>query len=348
MRLVQRQREIPEWKKKEVEKLAELLKKYPVVMLSDIAETPTNVLQKIKVRLKEELGEHVEIKVTKNRLFKLAAEKIGFKGLEKLEPLLTGQRLFIFTDINPFTMALILSKMRIPAPAKPGMKVDREIIIPAGDTGLKPGPVLSSFGKLRIPTRVQGGTIWITKDTRVAKPGDIISEDLASMLQRLGIYPVKLGIKPLAAVDRGVFIPGEEMEKLNIDEYAGMLAKAHADALAVASEIALPVPEVLKISIIKAHTRALGVAAEAGFVTPETADIVIRKAVAKAYALIAAMGDKAKELGLEEIQQAMTAPAAAPAQPAEEKKEEEKEEEEEEKKELSEEELASGLEALFG
>jgi len=45
---------------------------------------------------------------------------------------------------------------------------------------------------------------------------------------------------------------------------------------------------------------------------------------------------------------APAAPAAAPAQPAEEKKEEEKEEEEEEKKELSEEELASGLEALFG
>ena len=62
------------------------------------------------------------------------------------------------------------------------------------------------------------------------------------------------------------------------------------------------------------------------------------------------------EINIEEaIKSAAVVPAAAPAAPApqekpaeEEKKEEAEEEEEEEKKELSEEELASGLGALFG
>ncbi len=344
MRLIQKQRVIPEWKKKEVERLRELLNKYPVVIISDIAEIPTNVLQKIKIRLREELKGHIEVKVTKNRLFKLAAEKAGLKCIDEVEKYLTGQRLFIFTDINPFAMKLILDKVRIPAPAKPGMKVDREIIIPAGDTGLKPGPILSSFGKLRIPTRVQGGTIWVAKDTRVAKPGDVISEDLASMLQRLGIYPVEIGIKPLIAIDHDKVIPGEELEKFNIEEYEKNLTEAFTNALKIASEIAVPDPVVLRISLMKAYARAAALAAEAGFVTPETIEIVLGRAIAKAYAIVAALGDKAKEIGIEEV----PTRAAVREEEKVEGKEEEEEEETEEKKELSEEELASGLEALFG
>jgi large subunit ribosomal protein L12 len=69
-------------------------------------------------------------------------------------------------------------------------------------------------------------------------------------------------------------------------------------------------------------------------------------------ALVAAL----KEIDIDEALKSATAvpvaPAAAPAAPQPAKKEEEKkeeeEEEEEEKKELSEEELASGLGALFG
>ncbi len=74
---------------------------------------------------------------------------------------------------------------------------------------------------------------------------------------------------------------------------------------------------------------------------------------ARVKALVAAL----KEINIDEVlKSAAVAPAVAPAgapaapapQPTEEKKEEKAEEEEEEKKELSEEELASGLEALFG
>ncbi|RLG84578.1 MAG: 50S ribosomal protein P1 [Thermoprotei archaeon] len=73
----------------------------------------------------------------------------------------------------------------------------------------------------------------------------------------------------------------------------------------------------------------------------------------KVKALVAALKeidiDKVLESATLPLAAPMAAPAAAPA-PAEEKKEEkeEKKEEEEEKKELSEEDLASGLGALFG
>ena len=346
MRLVQKKRVIPKWKIEEVENLSELIKKYPVIAVSDITGTPTNLIQKIKRRLKEQYGENIELRVAKNNLFRIAAEKSGLKGRDKLDPLLTGQRLFIFSKLNPFKLYSILEKTRIPAPAKPGMVADKEIIIPAGDTGLQPGPILSAFGKLRIQTRVQGGTIWIAKNTKVAKPGDVISSDLAAMLQRLGIYPVELGIKINAALDNGVFIPEENL-KLNYEDYKKQLATAFQNALAVGTEAAVPIPEVIERSIGKAHINAIAVAAEAGIIVPEYADIIIGRAVQKAYAVVAALGEKAKEIGLE-APVITTAPAPQEKPAEEEKKEEAEEEEEEEKKELSEEELASGLGALFG
>lgn len=345
MRLVQKERKIPEWKVQVVEELSNLMKAYPVIAIANLAGVSAGLLQKIRKIIKQLYDDDIVITVAKNNLFRLAAKRAGLKGREKLEPLLTGQRLFIFSRLNPFELYAIFERTKIPVPAKPGMVVDREIIVPAGDTGIPPGPILSSFGKLRIPTRVQGGTIWIAKDTRVAKPGDVISADLAAMLQRLGIYPVEAGIEIEAVLEDGNLMRKEDL-KLDIDEYKSMIAEAFRNAIALGSDIALPVPDVLEQSLIKAHTRAVRVAAEAGLVLPGLEEDVIAWAVQKAYAIVYALGEKAKELGIE-------APAApVEAKPVEERKEEKEEakeeEEEEEKKELSEEDLASGLGALFG
>jgi len=190
--------------------------------------------------------------------------------------------------------------------------------------------------------KIQGNTIWITKDTKVAKPGDVISEELASILQRLGIALKEVKLKVKIAYDTGVLIPGDQLV-LDLGEYENMFMNAHLDALKLGSEIVWPVPEIIELSVTKAYRHALALAAEAGFVTPDTAEYVFRTALMKAYALAAEISKYAPDLGLE-----VPAMTAAPAQPAEEKKEEEEAAEEEEKEAVSEEELAEGLGALFG
>ena len=336
-------RRIPEWKRKEVEELKQLIQKYPVIAIAKLEGVPTAQLQKIRKKIYEKFRDHIVMRVSKNTLFRIALKEAGIDPAP-FEEYLTGNNMFIFTDLNPFELARILEKTRVTAPAKPGMKAPSEIVIPAGDTGFKPGPIMSVFGKLRIPIRVQGGTIWIAKDVVVAKPGDEISIELASLLQKLGIEPIEVKLVLKAAYDRGVMIPGEKLI-LNLDEYKNDILQAHLSALWVGVEIGYPEPEVLKLAVPVAVKRALAVAAEAGYVTPETAEHVVRVAIAKAYAIVSALGDKAKELGIE----LQFATVAQPA--AEEKKEEEKKEEkEEEKKEegVSEEQLAAGLESLFG
>jgi len=337
-------RRIPEWKRKEVEELKRLIQKYPVIAIANLEGVPTAQLQKIRKKLYEKFGDRIVMRVAKNTLFRIALKEAGIDP-EPFEKYLTGNNMFIFTDLNPFELARILEKTRVTAPAKPGMKAPSEIVIPAGDTGFKPGPIMSVFGKLRIPIRVQGGTIWIAKDVVVAKPGDEISIELASLLQKLGIEPIEVKLTLKAAYDRGVMIPGDELI-LNLDEYKNNVLQAHLAALWVGVEIGYPEPEVLKLAMPVAIRRALAVAAEAGYVTPETAEHVFRTAIAKAYAVVAALGDKAKELGIE-VQFAVTSAAAKEKKEEEEKKEEKKEEEKKEEG-VSEEQLAAGLEGLFG
>ncbi len=333
--------EVPEWKKRAVTELAEEIKKYKIVGIGSLERLPTAQFQQIRKKLRKK----VLFKVVKTSIAVRALEKAGI-DLEKLEPYLTGSIMLVLTNMNPFELAKTLDELKVPVPAKPGQVAESDIVVPAGDTGIKPGPQLSTFSKLRIPYQIKGGSVWISKDTVVAKKGDVISSDLAGFLQKMGILPFEVSVKLKAVYDNGIVIPGDRL-KLDLEELTGELIQAVRSALEVGSEIVYPAPEVLELTIAKAFRRAVAVASEAGYVTPETAEHVFRAAIMKANAIVASLGeDVAKELGVE----AIAAPVAAAAAPAEEEKKEEeaKEEEEEKEEELSEEDLAAGLGALFG
>ncbi len=336
-----RRRKIAEWKLREVEELVKLIKKHRTIVIADLSKVPAAQLHRIRRRIKEIFGNKVELRVTKNTLFRIALEKAGIDP-KPLEDYLTGTNLFIFSDIQAFKLALELDKIVEYAPAKPGDIAPTDIVLPPMDTGIKPGPMMSMFGKLRIPIRVQGGTIWIAKEVRVAKQGDVISPELASILQKLGIEPIEVKLKLKCAYEDGVLIPGDQL-KLDLEEYKKMTAEAHLHAVWVGAEIAYPVPEVLELSLKLAARRAWHLAAEAGYITPENAEYVLALAIAKAQAVVAALGDKAKEIGIE-----VSVAAAAPKPAEEEKKEEEKPSEEEKEETVSEEQIAAGLEGLFG
>ncbi|MGI0019661.1 MAG: hypothetical protein ACREAY_04240 [Nitrososphaera sp.] len=47
---------------------------------------------------------------------------------------------------------------------------------------------------MAVRTKIDGGTIWVNRDTVVAKPGDAISMQLASLLSKLNIKPIEAGI----------------------------------------------------------------------------------------------------------------------------------------------------------
>jgi len=328
--------EPPEWKVKLVEELAEELKKYPVIGIADLTGMPTAQLQLIRKKFRK----RVQFKVVKKRLFFKALERAGIDK-EKFEPYVKGTILLMLTDMNPFKLARAIESEKMPAPAKPGMVAEKEIVIPEGDTGLQPGPILSTFGKLRIPYEIRRGTIYVKKDTVVAKPGDVISEDLAGLLQTLGIMPFEVGLKIQAVYDRGTIIPREEL-LVDLEKFKEDLLMAAREAIAIAAEAAIPlVPEAVSMMLTKAVAEALAVLRTTGILMPGTVEEVIRSAVAEALSVAIALGDKAKELGIEVV--STTRPAAEAQQPKETEKEEKEEEKEEEEVDIGE-----GLAGLFG
>jgi large subunit ribosomal protein L10 len=152
--------------------------------------------------------------------------------------------------------------------------------------------VLSEFKVANVPTKIDQGTIWINKDTVVAKPGDVISMQLASLLSKLNVKPIEAGIAVNFAVAEGLLFKEQDL-RINLEEYRDELVRSFQQALALATEVGYMTPETVKPLLVKAQQQARSLAAEAGYVTPDTADIVLPRAQAKAQAV----AGKAKEKG---------------------------------------------------
>lgn len=326
------QRKIAQWKIEEVKELKEKISNNKTILIASIEGFPADKLHEIRKKFRNT----ADIRVTRNTLFKIAAKESGI-DVSKIEEHLTGSNVFIFSNRNPFEISLMLSKFKLKRYAMPGDKADEEVVIPAGDTGIPAGPMISVFNKLKIPVKVQDGKINVTKDTVVAEPGQEIPAEITPILQKLGIMPVYVKLKLKIAYHDGLVIPADQLE-IKLDEYKSQIAEAYKNSLALGVEIAYPEPEILKITLGNAYRKALALAAEAGYITTDTAQLVLSRAIAKAYALASAISGKV-DLGIQ-IQK-----TESPQEKVEQKQEEKKEEE---KKEPSEEEIGSGLSSLFG
>ncbi|MCI4436431.1 MAG: 50S ribosomal protein L10 [Ignisphaera sp.] len=325
-----------------VEEAKKLLLSYKTVLLIDSTNLPSSYVSELRKRL-EGIG---VVKVFKNNLLKLAMKELEMKNWEEFAKYLQGTNIMVFVNLNPFEAKRVLDSIKVWWRVKPGEKVDNEIIITPMKTNIKPGPAMSVFGKLKIPVQVRDGVLWIAKESTLLRPGLEVTPELVSILNNLGIAPKILRPVIKVAYEAGVVIPGSNLA-LDIEAFRKEFIEATQSAIALASELVVPEPMVLRISVAKAYTRAQRLAAEAGIVTKETAPIVISLALARAYAIASILAMKSPELA-QGLQISISAPAPAQQQQqqaapkAEEKKEEEK------KEGVSEEQLAEGLSALFG
>ena len=99
-------------KKEEVEKISELMTRYKSIGMASLHKVRTAQLQELKRKLKED----VFLRVIKNTLVKRSLQRSKEKPkLEALVDHLTGANVFIFTDLNPFKLELLLQKNRVKA-----------------------------------------------------------------------------------------------------------------------------------------------------------------------------------------------------------------------------------------
>jgi len=331
---------VAQWKKEVVEKLSEEIKRHPVVAVVGIHGIPAPQMQKMR----RELRGKAKVVVARNRLIKLALQRAAesVPGVDRLADYLQDQSALIFSDINPFKLYKILRSSRQKMPAKGGEIAPEDIVVPAGETSFRPGPFLSDLQKAGIPSAIEKGKIVIKKDITVVKAGEVIPREVATVLTKLEIYPLEIGMEIQATYEDGaVFLPdvlAVDTEAVKADLMAGVQR-----AFNLAVNAAYLTPLTVAPILTKAQMNAISLAVNAGILTRETAPIILSMAMARMYALASRLPPEALDEDLRGLPSGPQPPppsAGGGEEPAEEK--------EEEREEAGEEEAVAGLGALFG
>ncbi|MHA2385745.1 MAG: 50S ribosomal protein L10, partial [Candidatus Thorarchaeota archaeon] len=103
---------------------------------------------------------------------------------------------------------------------------------------------------MKIPARVKGGVIHVTDDTVAVKSGDVISTAMALMLARLGIEPMELQLKLIAAYADGSIMTGDSLE-VDIGDLLGQVIAGHHYAVNVSINIGYPTVETIPMLLAK-------------------------------------------------------------------------------------------------
>jgi large subunit ribosomal protein L10 len=272
--------QVSEQKIETVASTVDLLKRYEVIAAADLNKVTSGMLQDTRKSLRGQL----EVRCVKNTLMRISMEKAEKRGTVEFMKTVAGPNVFLFTNGNPFKLAMTLEKNKVKVFAKAGDKALTDLVISAGNSGLSPGPLIGKFGVLGVKTRIESGNIWVAQDTVVARKGDVITADLADLLMRLGVRAAEMGLSIKAAYERGVVIQGSDL-LLDIPGYRGRLAQAYGTAFQVALKVAYITSKTTPTLLSMAAQNAIRVAVEAGYVTKETAAELIAKANAQAQSL---------------------------------------------------------------
>ncbi|MGD9130017.1 MAG: 50S ribosomal protein L10 [Candidatus Bathyarchaeota archaeon] len=257
-----------------VKELKELLVQYNAVGIASLQKVRSAQLQKLRKKLEK----NANLRVVKNSLMVRAVSETKDKtGIEKLEEYLTGPNLFLFTNLNPFKLVLLLEKSRVKAKARAGDVAAFDVVVPAGNTGLPPGPIISQFTAVGLRTRIESGSVYVNKDTMVVKEGETISAQLASLLSKLGIKPVEAGLSLRIVYDDGTILTEENLT-VDLDEFRRSIGEAHQYAFNLSLEAAIPLPENVSLLVKLAHQKAASLALNAGIINKDTVEDLIRKA----------------------------------------------------------------------
>jgi large subunit ribosomal protein L10 len=281
---------IPSEKTETVQETVELLKEYDIIAAADLNKVTSAMLQDMRRQLRGRL----HFKVLKNTLMRISMEQAGKEGHDAFIEEVAGPNVFMFTNGNPFKVAMELDANRVRVFAKAGDAALDDIVLSAGNTGLSPGPLIGKFGALGVRTRIEGGNIWVAQDATVCRAGEPINEDLADLLQRMGVRASEMSLRVKAVYERGDIIPGDALI-LDLDDYRRRLEQAIGDAFKVAVEAAYYTPATVPTILVKAFQQARSVALEAEWPTRETVKLLIAKANSQALSLSGVVGKKMAE-----------------------------------------------------
>ena len=333
---------IPKWKKDEIEDIKNLITTHSSVGIVGVHGIPSNQLQVMRKNLRG----LADIKMCRNTLIDRAINESS-EDVKKIGRYVEDQTALLFTNENPFKLYKILEKGKTQAPIKAGAVSPKDIVIEKGPTSFPPGPIVGELTGAGIPAGIEGGKVVIRETKTVARKGDVVDAKLASILARLDVRPVDLGLELRAVYEKGMIY---ESKLLAVDEtqYIANLTTAVQRAFNLSINSAYPAKPTVGTLLTRAASQSRNLAINAELIIPDIIDVLLSKANAQMISLArVASGKDANAIGGKLKEKLAAAPkeekkpeaAAAPAEAKEEKKK---------KEEPKETDIAAGLGSLFG
>ncbi|MFH1126942.1 MAG: 50S ribosomal protein L10 [archaeon] len=323
---------VQEWKIKKVEELTKELESSPVVGMIDLHGLGAAHLQ----QMKKDTRDSAKIIVTKKTIILRAIEKSkkeNIKDLTKFNPHIPA---LILSKDNAFKLYKRLENSKTEAFARTGDKSPRDIIVPAGETSLPPGPVISDLQKAGLKAMIQGDKIAIREESVFVKEGELISDIKANVLMKLDIKPMEIGLNIVGAHE-GNIVFDKSVLAIDTQEYITKLQTAYTQAFNLAYNADIYTKEIMPQKIQEAYKNAMNLGINREIENKVTIPFIIQKANTEMLSVASQLPADVRGSATVTINQA---PAAQDQAKTEGKKQEEKPK--------SDEEAASGLGALFG
>ncbi|MEM4259518.1 MAG: 50S ribosomal protein L10 [Candidatus Pacearchaeota archaeon] len=254
-------REVPEYKTKIVSDLVNKIKQSRTFLIASTRGLPSSQFHEIKKNLRGKAS----IKVAKKSAILRAIDSLAKASLDKIKENIGADIALFFSDIDPFTLSALLADNKSSAKAKAGDIAPEDINVEPGPTNLVPGPAISELSSVGLKVAVEGGKLAIKLPHTIVKAGETIKENVASVLAKLDIKPMKVGFEPIAAYDKEddkVYVGIKIDKKKTYEELKEMIRKA------------------------------LGFAVSRGYLTKETISFFITKAGREEIALINLINSK--------------------------------------------------------
>jgi large subunit ribosomal protein L10 len=266
---------IPQWKKDEIEAIKKNFTSYSVIGVVGIRGIPSNQLQ----LMRKSLRGIADLKLCRNSLIDRALNESSSE-IQKINKYVEDQTALLFTNENPFKLQKILQHGKTSAPIKAGAVSPKDIIVEKGPTSFPPGPIVGELTGAGIAAGIEGGKVVIRQTKTVAKKGDVVEAKLASILSRLEIHPMELGLDLRAVYQNGMIY---ESNILSVDEtvYKNNITLAVQHAFNLSVNSAYPAKATISTLLTKAASQSRNLAINAEIVMPEIIDVLLGKANAQ-------------------------------------------------------------------
>jgi len=225
---------VPAWKKTQIDEIKKLTTTYGTIAIINLEMLPNRQLQKVKKKLRTQ----VVFKPVKKWLATMAFEASANPAVKQLVQHFGRYPLLLFTNLGAFELFKALKESRQMVTAKANQIAPDDIWVQAGPTPFTPGPVISELAALKIKSGVVSGKIEIKQDALVVKKGEKVVPLAASILAKLGITPIKIGVNLIAAVEKGELYLSKVLD-IDEEKFMADLRKAAAEALALSMELGI-------------------------------------------------------------------------------------------------------------